>query len=240
MQNESSNSTGVLFENTLVALFDIQGYSAFVSSTPRENVISKTKKLYDFAQSISSTDFYDVKTKFWILSDTIIITIDTKRAPLYFGSAKVFVQTCSSFLYESLRFCSLPVRGAIGFGYFYFDEHRGKNDFGDSSFIVGDALVDAATYEKQQNWLGAMFTPSAVTALSGITSNEDGKNILDCSKMDKVVSKGEIPLRNGKTEKGYYLLPFKGNVQSLNWRSFLPSYFKDDNGKLANSDCLYS
>lgn len=227
----------VTFENTLVALFDIQAYSSFVGSSPKDEVVSRTEKLFSFARSAGTTNFGSAKTRFWVMSDTVVIAIDTNHAPLHFGSAYLFLHSCSDLLHSSIRFCELPLRGAIGFGYLYFDEDLKKDEYGDGSIILGDALVDAAKHEKMQNWLGARLTPNAVNALEGFISDTDGKKILDSEKLNGVCEYGSIPLKDGKTDQGYYILPFDKNPH---WRNSLPSYFVNKEGKLDNTERLWT
>jgi hypothetical protein len=223
-------NNGVLFSNTLVGLFDIQAYSEFIEKSSTQEAIEKTSKLYKFARSSSTTNFGSVKTKFWVLSDTVVMAIDTAVAPLSFASTYFFSYACSDLFHGALRFCGLPMRGAIGFGDLYFEEDSRKNEFGDGSFLLGSGLVDAAKHEREQNWLGMRYTPKAVQALEYFESGEDGKKILDCKKLESVCEFGEIPLKGGLIEKGYYIVPFK---RYPDWRSYLPPHFEDKNGKLA-------
>jgi len=229
------------FENTLVALFDIQSYSALIdSSIDRETLINKTRGLCELAQSVASNKTGIFKTRYWILSDTIVIAIDTSENPVTFGGANVFLNICSFLLSRSLIEFSLPLRGAIGSGYLYFESGNSKNEFGSCSILLGTALVDAAKYEKMQDWLGAIITPNARKILNTIYKKEGDPSILESSDMKNVCRRGKIPLKeNTFLTDEYYILPFLLSPEKFEWKSFLPPHFFRNTDKIKHTDLLY-
>jgi hypothetical protein len=56
----------------------------------------------------------------------------------------------------------IALRGAIAYG----DYRREKNAGG--VFVAGKAIVDAYTFERQQDWVGVMLAPTTVRRFSGL------------------------------------------------------------------------
>jgi len=86
------------YQDTLVAFFDIHAYSEFINSTTDSEAIEKIKKLYFNIRENARVDFGSVKLDLSILSDSIILVIDTNRAPIHAGSLNLFFATCSSIM----------------------------------------------------------------------------------------------------------------------------------------------
>jgi hypothetical protein len=132
----------------------------------------------------------------------------------------------------------LPLRGAIGGGYFYKD----------GELMVSSGLVDAARYEKEQNWLGAVLTPKAsqlVQKAKELEIRREGKTNIDFSsdRFNSFIKYGVIPWKDKneqyieKPHEAFYIKPGLADNQ---WASrYLPSYF-DDQSKIENSHCLYA
>lgn len=234
----------VYYQNTIVGFFDIQAYSAFIKHTGMVEAVKKITHCFKGIIGTATTNAFAVKLDQWILSDSIIIVIDTNRHPLFSGSLMVFLQTCSMIMQTSMT-NGFPLRGAIGGGDFYKD----------GEIMVSSALVDAATYEKQQDWLGAVLTPNALEMIEKAKKYEimrEGKTKIDFSSNDInfCVRYGVIPWKpkciNANKEDSremYYIKPYMadiGDEAKKNWASiFLPPYF-DAPLKIKNSHCLYA
>lgn len=226
------NGVPIYYQNTLLAYFDIQAYSVFISRNKSLEAIKKINKLFAKIRMTAKTNFYSVKFDLSILSDSIILVIDTNRHPLFSCSLEFFLATCSIIMADSLKY-GFPVRGAIGGGDFYKEK----------DIIVSSALVDAVDYEKKQNWLGAVFTPEAYRLIEMAKAREfemNGETKIDFSseRFAPFVRHGSIPWKNEFLNQSlhYYIKPF---MDENDWVKYIPSYF-DDEKKLENSIPLYA
>lgn len=228
----------VIYQNTLVGFFDIQAYSSFVEGTGFKDAIWKTNNLISEIKSAAITKFFGVKIDCWILSDSIILVVDTNRSPLFAGSLDVFLGTCSMVMADAMRH-HFVLRGAIGGGDF----------FKDGDLMVSSALVDAALYEKEQNWLGAVLTPKAYKLIEQAMESEikvKGTTDIDFTseRFEPFIRFGPIPWKTcgcdiKKPHECYYIKPY--HMADKNWATkYLPDYFKDNEGKIEKSHCLYA
>lgn len=222
-------------DKILLAFFDIQAYSTFIRKINSQLVCVKQAKklLMKIQKDVNNSFFLDMHLKQWILSDSIIVIPDIEKHSLDIGLIDFFISMCSLLMVRGLRE-GLPLRGAIGTGYFY------KED----DIIVSSALVDAAMYEKEQNWLGAVITPAAMDVINDICPAFESryKTLLNFGRHLDI---GEIPWKNStnpnhgkdipKPENGFYIKP---NMADPDWRRHLPSYFENDD-KVKWSDRLY-
>ena len=112
--------------------------------------------------------------------------------------------------------------------------------------MVSSALVDAARYEKEQNWLGAVLTPKAYKLIEQAKEREikeKGKTDVDFT-FKPFIRFGSIPWKMTgsdieKPPECYYIKPF--HMADKDWASnHLPDYFKDKEGKIEKSYCLYA
>lgn len=87
----------------------------------------------------------DVKTAYF--SDTIFMWVPLERV-----FVDAFVSHCATFVCEALAM-GVPVRGAIALGEAVMDRNTGT--------YIGMPIVEAASCEKIQEWLGVAYTPSA-------------------------------------------------------------------------------
>ena len=209
----------MLYRDTLVGFFDITGYSAYVKTTKIEEGIDRVKSLFQGTRSWSDTDILAVKLEHWILSDSIILVVDTNRHRLFKGSIEVFLGTCSTFLLEGIE-KGFPLRGAVGGGDF----------FKDGEIMYSSALVDAAEYEEKQDWFGAVITPNALSLIEKSKELDRAGGIKEINLHELIhdVGFGKIPWKNGKElstelpEETYYIKPFDFN--DPNWEAKLPSF----------------
>jgi hypothetical protein len=226
----------VYYQDTLVGFFDIQAYSYFIKETKIEEAIQRISLFFSNTISKAGTDILDVKLDHWILSDSIILVVDTNRSPLFAGSLEVFLGTCSIIMQDAIKH-GFPLRGAIGGGDFYKD----------GEIMVSSGLVDAALYEKEQDWLGAILTPKALQIVEKAKEFEirhkRGTRIdFSLEKFKAFVRYGVIPWKLGarveKPKETYYIKPFE--MADENWASkYLPNYF-EDTSKINNSHYLYA
>jgi hypothetical protein len=225
----------VYYQDTLIGFFDIQAYSHYIKQTNIEEAIRRIGDFISGVCSAADIDTLAAKIDHWILSDSVIIVVDTNRHPLYAVSIEVFLETCSMIMRDAIT-AGFPMRGAVGGGNFYKD----------GEMMVISALVDAALYEKEQDWLGAVLTPMALKLVEKAKAYDVGiiKTKIDLSsdQFKPYIRYGTIPWKqNGrpmeKPHETYYIKPF--NMADKDWAGkYLPQYF-DDKPKIENSYCLY-
>lgn len=118
--------------------------------------------------------------------------------------------------------------------------------------MVSSALVDAARYEKEQEWLGAVLTPKALQLVEKAKEFEikfKGETRIDFSsdRFKPFVRYGAIPWKQKdrryliKPDKTYYIKPF--DMAEEDWhKKYLPNYFDVEEKKemINNSHCLYA
>jgi hypothetical protein len=230
------NGIIVFYEDTLVGYFDIIGYSSFIKKAASlEEIIHRMKRFLDDASRSARTDIFAVKIDHWILSDSIIVVVDTNRHPLFTGSLDTFLGTCSMILHDGMRH-GMPLRGAIGGGSFYKD----------GEVMVSTALINAAEYEKEQEWLGAVLTPEALQIIEKAKEfelREKGETEIDLSsgRFSTVVGSGTIPWKEQESSlerppETYFINP---DMSEPDWATkYLPSHFQGSS-KINNSNSLY-
>jgi hypothetical protein len=146
-------------------------------------------------------------------------------------------------LSEAVSEYNIPLRGAVGGGYFYKD----------GEIIVSSALVDAARYEKEQDWLGAVLTPNALELIEKAKKLQNPYPIdFSSVRFNSYVRYGKIPWKPAekqpdlpRPEETYYIKPFKMpyyKAQGDNWPTWakenLPGFNSPE--KIENSHCLYA
>ena len=220
-------------DKILLAFFDIQAYSAFVGKNSKNYCLEKAENLFKYIKKdVGYSHILDIRLRHWIFSDSIIMIPDVETHSLDIAVIDFLIAMCSGLMSRGIL-AGLPLRGAIGTGYFY------KND----DIIVSSALVDAATYEKEQNWLGAVITPSALSLINEIHPGFENeyKSLLNFGRF---LDKGKIPWTDSKHKHGLDILKpeysfyIKPTISFTNWREYLPDYFKIDS-KVSASDLLY-
>lgn len=221
-----------MYKNTLIGFFDILSYSELIRQNSFEDIQKKIENLFSETASISKTDMGNVNLEHWILSDSVLVVVNTLRSKLFLGSIDLFLVTCSVIMAEAMKY-KLPLRGAIGGGYFYKKE----------DVIISSALVDAASFEKKQEWLGAVITPSATQLIEEAIKTEEHFGQHHISDKFSSVKFGRIPWKEnhaedeGVLQETYYLQPFDFNEPDWD-KKYLPDHFKSPQ-KIANSKCLY-
>lgn len=226
------------YKKTLLAFFDIHAYSPFIKKSTTEDAVLKVNEFMRIIRIKSKTDIYSVKFDFMVLSDSIILVVDTTRSPIFAGSLEMLLATSSSIMKESIKL-GLPLRGAIGGGDYYSD----------GEMLISTALVDAASFEKRQDWLGVVLTPTALQLIEDASQNpprNDPVNLIDLnsSRYSNFIKFGKIPWKKGKQmheddnlpDSTYFIMPFQ--MHEEDWANYLPEYFKDPE-KIKNSHIIY-
>lgn len=231
----------IFYQDTLVAFFDIIGYSSFIEGNTVDQAIQRVSRFLNAATNIAKADMLAVKLDHWILSDSFIIVVDTNRHPLFTGSLEILLATCSMVMRYGMQH-GFPLRGSIGGGDFYKD----------GEVMVSSALVDAACYEKAQEWLGAVLTPKALMTVEKAKEFEIKQKettLIDFSsnRFMPYIRNGKIPWKQNETIKKqdiekpdntYYIKPF--DMAESDWAlKYLPDYFNYP-AMIEKSHCLYA
>lgn len=210
----------IKYEETLVGCFDIYAYSAFIKSRSMDGCIPIIRGLFEEIERDAGSFDRNIRVNHWIFSDTIIVTPDLDSRPLDPNSIDFFLLVCAGFMYRGIQ-NGLPLRGAIGGGYFYKD----------AEILLSSALVDAYKFEKAQNWFGTVITPSALVIIQKYV--RDFGNAGNSPNSHWFIRKDTIPWKEDKIEKlsinnleqFYYIVPPHIYTE---WTTHLPQYLKDN------------
>lgn len=130
-----------------VALLDILGFSALVSA---DNTGGRIRRYLECLQGLTGQRKIDCV----VFSDSIVLTCKGDDAePLC-----TLAGACSR-LFSDLLEEQIALRGAIAFGDFF------RSAVGESVFVAGRAIVEAYAFERAQDWVGIMLTPSALARI---------------------------------------------------------------------------
>lgn len=135
-----------------VAMLDVLGFSALV----REDVSGQ--KFEDYLDCVENAT-RDTRVKYVVFSDTIVLTAESNGPDSLLDIARA-----SSRIFHDLLQVRIAIRGAIAFGDFF------RSTVAESVFVAGSAVIDAYQFEKQQDWIGVMLTPSARAQVADLES----------------------------------------------------------------------
>jgi len=216
-----------IMKSTLVALFDIQAYSCFVENNEVDDCAAKIRSLFERVKVTTNTKGRGSQILHWVFSDSILVTIDTSCFRLNREYIKIFFATCSAILGDAMR-CGLPLRGAVG----------GGDLFKDGSILVSTGLTDAAKFEKNQDWLGAVVTPQAVKIIDQHFPDFSKSAAFEDANLNQFLRYGKIPWKlNYHMESDYFFV--KPWINDPKWKErYLPSYF-NIGSKTSHSEELY-
>jgi hypothetical protein len=195
-----------------IALLDILGFEQLVS---RE---SHVEELERYIGTITEASEHS-GLEFVLFSDTIVITTSDTSEDLL----KDLVRCCSR-LFGRLLIEGIPLRGAVAKGSFI----RNKTEAG--VFLAGRAVVDAYRFEKKQNWVGILLTPSVLTNIPNLSRycGVVGRNVsgaqlvLEASRLDWkrcVQPCDSVPFHSDTAidppfYEGFALVPTKSDVRT--------------------------
>lgn len=126
-----------------LAFLDILGFSAIVADQSNEQLERYGRSIADALKGGS--------IKSVVFSDSIVLTVEGTGPDALLS----IVRVCSRLLAELVQ-SDISMRGAIAYGDFVRSEING------SVFVAGKALVDAYEWERKQDWVGIMVTPTAL------------------------------------------------------------------------------
>lgn len=155
-----------------VGVFDILGFKNLIHQADHQ--ILRTlliDKLDELIRSLDSPPVEHGQLKYLIFSDTFVIFAPN------FQSYGWFLHACENLIDKSI-YIELPLRGAISTGPTFTST--------DPPIVLGPAFVEAHEYCEDQDWIGLLLTPSAISELR--------KKSLEPLRHD-FVSDEQIPLR---------------------------------------------
>lgn len=131
-----------------VALLDVLGFESLISGGAQPGRLRAYLRCLEDSlkpdPSISEIDFV-------VFSDTIVLTTRNDDEL----SFQALLRRCSM-LFGAMLEMEIPLRGAIAYGSYY------RRNVAGGVFLAGTAIIDAHNFEKQQDWVGIMVSPSAV------------------------------------------------------------------------------
>jgi hypothetical protein len=161
-----------------VGVFDVLGFKNVVRQADKEFPCAHlTSKLNDLFEALESDVAEHGQLEYMVLSDTIVIFAPDVEARWYGW----FLLQCETLVNKSIEI-RLPLRGAISVGTAFISRNP--------PMVIGPSFIEAHEYCEDQNWIGLLMTPSAVTALRQVG--------LDPLHHDFVVD--QIPLRKMPSE----------------------------------------
>ena len=243
-------------EKRFVAFIDILGFEEKFH-TYKRMMTSYFQEVLEFLLSRRMNHF--------VFSDNVFLVGEplNKSTKKWEDSWKVglhnMITICSELLYKSI-IAGIPIRGCISFGETTITEHFKLRHTGLTepipdllkSIVYGESLIDAYHYERKEDWLGIMISPSIFNP-SGKKTEEKRKLLLSffeertyglmtsgsvsklkmlqslCIDNDvffHVAGLYPIPVKEEQPLMGYAILPRRRNYANKN-RSLLDSINSD-------------
>ena len=199
-------------QNGFVALLDVLGFSALVSSESGGRLnqyLRCLEKAFD-ARGGAAADVGYV-----VFSDSIVLTAKGDSE----ASLQALVQQCSR-LFGTMLEEEFALRGAVAYGSYLRAEGEG------GIFVAGNPIIEAYRYETVQDWVGIMLAPSVVRRVPNLAdlcmlgAYSTKEQLIDLKRRLNwapfVQPYGEIPFHvrnfvdNNKFE-GFAVLPTNGS-----------------------------
>ncbi len=158
---ESPPQPGLAKTRIMLGFFDVLGFSKRVENEGAEETAKLYNKLIETTVKKESErglgtvlmdgqrymTLFNLDVQHAYFSDTIFMWVPLERV-----FADAFVSHCATFVCEALAM-DVPIRGAIALGEAVMDRASGT--------YIGMPIVEAASCEKIQEWLGVVFADSA-------------------------------------------------------------------------------
>lgn len=128
-----------------VALLDVLGFSSLIMAG------DAPERLTRYLGTIRETLRQGAEIEYVVFSDTIVLTTGDDSDQSFLALLKH-----SSALFGSLLKEGIALRGAITCGSFVRENTSG------GVFVAGRAIVEAYSFENQQDWVGIMLAPSTI------------------------------------------------------------------------------
>ena len=189
-----------------VAMIDILGFRRMVQTLPAEDVVRRVEKLFkhipklDIAWGVGGGNIQEesgiTKTAHAQFSDTILLwTPPIDSCSIYrqdFELQGLLFATTGAIFHGFLN--GLPLRAGVAFGECYINKR--------TQTYVGQAIVDAYSTERQQDWIGGALHPSC-----------DGR-VAHRTDFKNVVMPYSVPVKPGSTIAITYALNWPETAHS--------------------------
>lgn len=182
----------ILSGNRAVAYFDILGFKKRIETTPLEIISS------DYERIIIQTDgeFFIDNGQItrrevcyrYIFSDSLFLIAKEDTEESFVDMFSYAWRMMQEFIVSGFA-----LRGAISYGEVYANI--------DANVFVGQAIVDAAVLEGQQEWIGAVVNDDVIRRYSNIFENND----IQSEVLRRLLPIHDVPLKNGKC-KEYHVI----------------------------------
>jgi hypothetical protein len=185
-----------------VAFLDVLGFTNFILDG--ESFGSVYQEYVNIIKKATASDDLD----YVLFSDSIIITADSTSYPALYNMCSAV----SDISYNLLVDHNVPLCGCISCGSFE-NQLDGRN-----SIITGAPLVDAIHFEKQQNWIGVMLSPSVLKEKKGLKelihpAQTKVMSNMDVLKWGSVLVESNIPFHESEY-RGFAVIPRKMETNS--------------------------
>jgi len=147
------NDNDWIHSNCWLACFDILGFKELVSFQDGESLKAEEIK-YKYEEAIKHLEDIDYC---WFSDTFLMFTRDATQKSCFIIECAV-----KAFIYDCIH-SHIPLRGAISVGNFT----RSK----DNRVFMGEAFCEAFEYAEDQDWLGLIVTPSAITKAKSFELN---------------------------------------------------------------------
>lgn len=189
-----------------VAYIDLLGFSELVK---QEDFMASFDKYTAIIETELKSDITEFQ--YIIFSDSLIVNTESD-APEVFLS---LIESLSHLNYRLLLEMNLPLCGCVSFGDFSRAEKKGN------AMIAGTPIVEAVEYEKKQDWIGIMLSPSVckihekIRYLTYISRRRDVREIYDNLSWSQYIQRyNDIPFENGSYD-GFVIVPVKEKPKNI-------------------------
>jgi hypothetical protein len=152
-------SDTVKLKRGLVAVLDALGVSLMTLNDAAEFVRLRDE-IFQFTENVLETKLPGLEMKRLkrsTLNDTVVYTYETPGG-VDLDEVERFCHVLRLFETRSIT-SAIPFRGALALGEFYM---------GDPQTVLGPAVVDAATWYEQADWVGIHATPHATMSIDAL------------------------------------------------------------------------
>ncbi len=142
----------ILSENW-IACFDILGFKKLISS--EDDDFKAFSIRLDYEETVlhlkkTCTDYKPEGIDYCWFSDTFLMFTPDDSPQSY-----VVIQSAAKYFLTKCLYSRIPIRGAVSVGHFVRSN--------DNRAFMGKAFLEAFEYAEDQDWLGLVFTPAAIS-----------------------------------------------------------------------------
>ena len=147
-----------MYNKCFVACLDILGFKKIIENQDATIVNESLSQLKEFSNILTGARLHKPNPKIHslLISDTLLLfsEVDNEKSFKYV-TGNIAETICAGMGFSITNIRPMRFRGAISWGDFYYDEAE--------NFFFGPAYNEAVEWEKKQEWIGAILTPSCAT-----------------------------------------------------------------------------